>query len=143
MARPRVRLTASQAGEELLSADFLYLVGGIPVLSDRAVEVTRGMLEHCGELLPLRCDDGDYSAFNVLNILDVMDEEQSEADYLGPGRLVSLRHLVARRPLPDELSPVFKLPQWLKGRALITQRFVDLVLANQLRGLDPRPVGEI
>jgi hypothetical protein len=68
-----------------------------------------------------------------------MDEDASEAEYLAPDRILLLRRLAARRDAPAP-PPIFKLPQWRKGSALVTDRLLDAAVAHGLLGLDARPV---
>jgi hypothetical protein len=119
--------------------DFASLFGAVPILGRRALDVLGKRLEPHGELLPLQGED--YWAFNVLALADVLDEERSEADWLAPGRMSDLRRLVAREEAAGPLPPIFKLPQWRKGRPLLTGELVELVRREGLTGLDPRQVG--
>ena len=138
---PRVRLTPAEPGREELVGDFPNLAGSIPVLSGRAVRALGDLIEPHGELLRLEAEDGEYWAFNVLVTVDLMDAEASEAEYLAPGRILLVRRFVPRRdagPLP----PIFKLPQWTKGNAVMTDELLDAAVANGLTGLDPRPMSD-
>jgi hypothetical protein len=136
---PEVRFWQDARGDEL-RGDFPSLVGFMPAFSGRAKESMGVLLEGAGEWLPLRCNEGDYWAFNVLAVADVMDEGRSQGEYLAPGRLLTLDKLALRGPASVAVGPIFKLPQWLKGSALVTQRFVDLVISARLTGLDLRVV---
>jgi hypothetical protein len=49
-----------------------------PILSAKAVEALRDLLEENGELLPLLCDEGIYYVFNTARIVDALDEKHSE-----------------------------------------------------------------
>jgi hypothetical protein len=135
---PAVRLRPDELRRGVPQGDFASLVGGIPALGSRAVEALGAQLEPHGELLPL---GGDYWAFNVLALADVLDEERSEADWFAAGRMSNLRRLVARNDLTEPLPPIFKLPQWRKGRALITAKLAEEIERHGLTGLDPRQVG--
>ena len=139
---PRVRITPVQAGREQLVGDFPDLAGAIVVLSGTAVHALGGLLEGHGELLRLESDDGEYWAYNVLTTVDLMAEDVSEAEYLAPGRMLLLRSLTPRRDV-GPLPPIFKLPLWTKGSALVTDELLDAVIANGLTGLDPRPLCDI
>lgn len=139
---PRVRVAPNTPRGDVPLPDFASLFGAVPIVSQRVVEAFDGELESQGELLGLRCDDGNYWAFNVVSTVDLLDEAQSTGDWFDRGRLMTLTRLIARRPVPDDVPPIFKLPQWRKGRALVTQAFIDTVRKHRLSGLDPRPVGE-
>jgi hypothetical protein len=49
----------------------------LPAFSRRAVDVLRDMLEANGELLPLICDHGDYWAYNLRTIADIVNVDKS------------------------------------------------------------------
>jgi hypothetical protein len=141
---PAVRWRAGDEGR-FGDPDFttVNLMGGIPVLSGRARAALEGLIGDAGEWLPLASEDGDYFALNVLALCDVLDEERSDIRWLGPGRIETLRQFVARDPLPCAPRPIFKLPQALRGRPLVTQEFVDAVLEHGLTGFEGRPYGEL
>jgi hypothetical protein len=139
---PPVRFAPPRTHDGALKPDFASLFGAVPILSRKAVNALGEVLGSHGELLPLRLDDG-YWAFNVLSTIDLLDEQRSSGDWFAPGRLVTLRRLVARTPILEVLPPIFKLPQWRKGRALLTQSFLDAAHQHGLSGLDARPVGTV
>jgi hypothetical protein len=116
----------------------LTLTRAAPTIpSSRAVDALRDLIDAHAEVLELRSGgEESWSAVNVTRVVDVMDEEASEARYHEPGGVMTLDHLVLRPPLP----PIFKLPQWAYGSALITQEVVDAAAEHQLTGLDPRPL---
>jgi hypothetical protein len=82
-----------------------------------------------------------YWALNVRSFVDLIDEQQSEGDWHEPGRLMTLRRLVARDTVPHDLPPVFKLPQSRKGAALVTSEFLAAAATHGLSGFNPKPVG--
>jgi hypothetical protein len=89
----------------------------------------------------VNCGKATYWAYNALTFQDVMDESESVCDWFEPGRVAVLRKLVLRSGVePDELTPIFKLPQDRKGRPLITESFLAAVDEASLQGLNPRLV---
>jgi hypothetical protein len=50
------------------------------VLSEKAYNLLNKYLSDYGEFLPIMCGNTTYYIFNVLNILDVVDKENSEQD---------------------------------------------------------------
>jgi hypothetical protein len=135
---PAVRLRPDEVRRGNPPGDFASLFGGVPILGRRAVDVLGAELEPHGELLPL---EDDYWAFNVLTLADVLDAERSEGDWFAPGRMSNLRRLVTRDDLADPLPAIFKLPQWRKGRPLITAELVEEIERHGLTGLAPQQVG--
>lgn len=138
---PEIRVSATARNAGLPLPDFASLFGAVPVVSHRVADVFGRALAAQGELLPLRGETTEYCALNVTATVDLMDEDRSVGDWFGPGRLMTLKELVPNRRTCDRLPPIFKLPQWRKGSALVTQDFVDNARKHQLSGLAPRAVG--
>ena len=134
----RVEVDRDDLARGLLIGDFPDIAGSIIALSIRAVDALHDLLVDHGELLPLESDDGEYFLFNVLAQHDVMDTERSEARYLSRGRVMTLDRLVLKEPRPQDLSPIFKLPQWRRGAPLLTESFVDAIERNGLTGFRRR-----
>ncbi len=111
------------------------VLGTIPTFSRRAVDALRSILESNGELLPLASDVGEFYAFNVTNVIDALDEEQSKLiRFQSSGRVMSITQYAFRREaLNDQM--IFKLPQSLKGRPFVTQTFADVAKLAGLAGL--------
>lgn len=139
---PGVRIAAEAEAEDKPHADFAGLFGAVPVLSRRAVDLLSALWEAHGELLQLRSGGPPYWAFNVLTVCDIVDEDETEADWFEPGRMAVLQHLVVRHDEVLDLPPIFKLEQWRDGQALVTDPFLDLVAEYGLVGLTPKRVGE-
>jgi hypothetical protein len=138
----RVEVRKGPWNDELPVADFSAVFGGVPVLSARAVSTLSSRLHRYGELLPLESALGDLVAFNVTATADVMDEQASAGDWFEPGRLMDLQRLTGSAG-GDPIPPIFKLPQWRKGYALVTREFLDAVDAEQLTGIAAREIGSI
>lgn len=95
-------------------ADFLKLGHGALVLSPRAVEVTRHVLERCGELLPVHRAGEQYRLLNVTRVVDCLDHQATEWKYLGGRRLYPLRFAFHLAALPA--VPVFKVEELARER---------------------------
>jgi hypothetical protein len=119
---------------DLPLTDFAGIFGAVIAYSERAVEALGPVVQEHGEWLALR--GLPYSVFNTLALADVLDREASDADYFAPDRVLDLRRLVLQSPAVH-VPPIFKLPEWKKGRSLITQPFLDVVNQSDLRGLLP------
>jgi hypothetical protein len=119
------------------STDFPSLQG-IDVMSARAVEGLRDLIEGRVELLPLDVEGGDeLYALNVLRLSDALDERASELKRFphDPSRIM---RIVTHVFDPDRLvgETVFRLVQQPKGHTYITDTFVHRVREADLRGLE-------
>ncbi|MCP9492038.1 MAG: hypothetical protein MSC31_19505 [Solirubrobacteraceae bacterium MAG38_C4-C5] len=137
---PRIRLSEAAARSGAPLPDFASIFGAVPVLSQAALNALRPKLDDVGELLPLGCAAAEYWALNVTSVVDLMDEARSLGDWFGPGRLMNLRQLMQKDGASAALPLSFKLPQWRKGRALLTDEFMNIVEAHGLTGLTARAI---
>ena len=111
------------------------VLGTIPTFSRRAVDALRATLERKGELLPLVSDVGEFYAFNVTNVVDALDQEQSKlVRFQSSGRVMSITPYAFRQEVRSD-QMIFKLPQTLRGRPLVTQTFADVAKLAGLTGL--------
>ena len=120
--------------QPLPPSDCPSLFPGAPVLSRRACEILQPILQGNGELLPLECEEGDYSVFNVTRVVDALDETMSEIVRFPDGKKVMTVKRFAFISASLENIDVFKLPQLPLSRPFVTDRFVHAVRANGLTG---------
>ena len=127
-----LHLIQSKADRKKLVGDFPNWGAGAPVFSKKAVDSLRDTLELCGEILPLKCVDGDYYAFNVTNVISVLDESHSELKRFSNGNVMSVRKYVFHEDLlQDEL--IFKIPQ-KTNLVYVTEAFIERVSEAKLQG---------
>jgi hypothetical protein len=127
------RVTKDPRGVSLPEADFpgadLALIG-----RRRAVDALRAFLWPHVEFLPLKTSDGtELYVFNVLNVLDALDETQSEIARFDDGRIMHVRRAVFK-PAVVEGADIFRLPS-LKARTYVSDQFVRAVGDAGLTGL--------
>jgi hypothetical protein len=117
-------------------------LGSIPIFSRRAVEALRPALESNGELLPLVSAAGEFYAFNITRVLDVLDERRSKlVRFESTGRVMKVESFAfAPGSLNEEM--IFKIKQLPRGQPFVTQMFVDLVTQNRLTGFQFEYVGD-
>ena len=68
--------------KNLPKGDFPYLSNRFLILSSKAVNCLKDLITPYGEVLPVNCDDDDYTLFNVTNVIDVLDLEKSNVRFL-------------------------------------------------------------
>ena len=93
-----------------------------------------------GELLPLRCADGEYYAFNITCVIDALDYERAEVQrFRSSGRVMEiLRYAFHLELLRD--ATIFKLPEMLRSRPFVTEVFVERIKESGLLGFEVREV---
>lgn len=119
--------------------DFLGVTPFVPAFGERAVEALRDLLEANGELLPLRCEQGDYYAFNVTRLVEALDVERSAFRRFPDGRIQEIeRHVF----MPERIRPfpIFKLPHQRRSSVYVTDEFARRAAAAALTGMSLREV---
>jgi hypothetical protein len=110
------------------------------VFSRRAVDVLLDLLIESGEILPLGCEEGDFFVFNVIRVLDALDEAQSELKRFGRNGRGRVKRIVRHAFFPERVTAsIFRIPQ-KPLRVYVTQGFVDRAESAGLTGFDFTPV---
>ncbi|MCI0742248.1 MAG: hypothetical protein L0Y72_24710 [Gemmataceae bacterium] len=108
----------------------------IPAFSRRAVDVLREFLEPNGELLPLVSTVGEYYAYNITTVADVLDQEKSEFQWIGEKRtfndILDINHYEFIADKVTGLS-IFRLVERC-ANTYVSQMFVDRVKQHGLQG---------
>ena len=113
--------------------------GTVPAFTPKAIEALGDVLTQHGQLLPLRSRDGEFYAYNVTTVVDALDEQRSEGPRFSTGRFIWLDRYEF---LPERVAsyPIFKLPQFPRGRWYYTDAFLNRVREAELIGLAPRQI---
>lgn len=106
----------------------------VPCFSRNAVDVLRDLLEPNGELLPVVSTDGEYFAYNVLTVRNVLLIEESKIRWNEkPDHASRIERFVCDPALVEPLS-IFLLP--MINNIMVTERFVSRVREAGLRGMN-------
>jgi hypothetical protein len=105
----------------------------IPAFSRRAVDALRDFLEPNGELLPLVSPVGEYYAYNITTVVDILDHERSEIEWYNEKHDIAL-HISRYECLPGKLTglSIFRLVE-KPAYPFVHQVFVDRVRQHGLR----------
>lgn len=114
--------------------DFPCLDIHIPVFSRRAVDILRLFLEPNGEILPLITTSGDFYAYNLTTVADILDTDRSKIRWAGPGIVSSIDYFVFDENKAEKLT-IFRIPED-RVRTYVTQAFVDAAEKNGLLGMN-------
>ena len=120
----------------------------IPAFSRRAVDALRDFLEPNGELLPLVSGVGEYFAYNITTVADILDQERSEFEWLDEAKtFLSIFDILRYECLAERLDglSIFQIPE-RPSMTFVSQIFVDRVIERELQGfhfikLWPLPAG--
>jgi hypothetical protein len=123
-------------GQVKLHNDYPCVNLQIPAFSRRAVDALRDFLEPNGELLPLVSSVGEYYAYNITRVVDILDHERSEIKWYDEKHDIALRiiHYVC---FPERLTglSIFRLVE-KPAYTFVHQVFVDRVRQHGLQGFD-------
>lgn len=133
------KLVANDKELKLLPGDFPSLVTHVPVFSQRALTKLKDSLKGNGEALPLVCDEGEYFAFNVTNIVDALDEQRSEIKrFKSSNRIMEV---VKYRFHDEKLSAnIFKIPQTAAMDVFVSDKFKKSIESFNLKGFEFRAI---
>ncbi len=112
----------------------------VPAFSERAVDALRDLLEPHGELLPLKSTLGNYYAYNVTTVADVLDVDRSDVDWVSHEHWPYWRMpnwIKHYQFLSDKIAGliIFRIPEE-KSKAFVTQAFVDRATECGLDGFN-------
>ncbi len=108
----------------------------IPAFSRKAVDALKDMLEANGELLRLESKIGEYYAYNVTTVADVLDRDLSKIKWYSGGSVVAneIKKYVCNSERLKDLS-IFRIIE-KPSSTFVTQTFVDRVLQCNLQGFN-------
>ena len=116
--------------------DFTMYEGAL-VFNAHAVSVLSPLMGSAVELLPLRCEEGEFWVLNVLRVLDCLDRERSVFTYWQNGKIKGVREYVFQTGCLEGRT-IFRMPEDNYAIIYVSQVFKDLVDEHDLRGLNFR-----
>jgi hypothetical protein len=111
----------------------------IPVFSARAAEVLRPLLTSSGELLPIKCEDEEYLAFNVTVLVDALNVNASDILRFPSGRIMDVKTYIIDAERLNSCA-IFKLPETALMDVFVSDEFLKLVDDAKLHGFSFRQV---
>ncbi|MEA5023431.1 hypothetical protein SDC9_21107 [bioreactor metagenome] len=106
-----------------------------PVLSERAVETLRDILDDKVEILPLKYSKENYYVINVLNVLDAIDYTKAEYLTFDDGRVYRFtKYAFIEEKVKSQ--PIFKLVEHPKSEVFVSDEFRSRVLEHKLAGFE-------
>lgn len=109
----------------------------VPAFSRRAVDALGEYLEPNGELLPLVSALGEYFAYNLITVADVLDHKRSKIQWFDDSEPVIALEIDHFEFLPDRLVElsIFHIVEDTTA-TFVTQRFVETVDSQNLQGFE-------
>lgn len=107
---------------------------GVLVFSKKAIEKLYDLINNDVEILPLKCDYGEFSMINVITLLDAIDHEKSEYEYIeGTNKILYFKKYVF---IEDVLKgyDIFKITDKRGSLVFVSDKFVQTVKQNKLKG---------
>lgn len=135
-----VELVSRKGRRALEAVDSPYLDGSFLVVKDAVLPRVKQELAPYVEFLPLRCAQQPLTLLNVLQVVDALDEEESDLKrFASSGRIMFVnRHVFRPEAVPSD--GLFRIPQAVEDM-FCTEATAE-VLRERLTGLNLRPVWE-
>ena len=111
-----------------------FYIPDLPAFSKRAVNCLYPMIENYIELLPLKFDEGEFYAVNIVNILKkAVNYDISKMTYFSNSNKVMFFDEYAFNIDVVRDQPIFRVEEDL-GSLFVSEAFVNLVTENHLTG---------
>lgn len=106
----------------------------IPIFDKKSVSVLNDLLTDNAEILPLDCDEGEFYAINVINVIDCIDYEKSKYKTFRDGkRIMRFTKYVFDEVKIDGLN-IFKIKDEPLKRPFVSENFKNKIIDNNLVG---------
>lgn len=138
-----IRCKAIRDKKERVLGDYPCFV--VPAISQKAKEVLESQLSDFIQIFPLETGKlGQYYFINILNVLDCLDKNKSEIQYLPSSDMIyKIRKWKFNSRLNDKNSKIFIIKNQMGERIYIDENIKKIIDENNLKGFVFREVGEI
>ena len=107
---------------------------GVLVFSQKAIEKLYDLIKDDVEILPLECDYGGFSLINVTTVLDAIDHENSEYEYIeGTKKIMYFKKYVFFEDVVKG-HDIFTITDKKGTCFFVSDRFVQTVERSKLKG---------
>lgn len=106
----------------------------IPVFDEKAICVLGDLLAGNAEILPLDCEDGNFYAINVINVMNCIDYEKSQYKTFRDGKRIMrfTKYVFTEKKI--EGANLFKTQDEPLKRPFVSEEFRKRVVDNNLTG---------
>ena len=136
-----MRIISKERRRSLRRSDSPWLLDDMLILRPQAAEALKPFLLNHGELLPLQCEQAELVVFNVLRVVDGLDESASAFTRFRSGRIMLIDKHVFRKQAIQELH-AFKITSLKPSPLFVSAEFVERWHAAGLKGIEFRQVWE-
>ena len=105
-----------------------------PIYSSRAINILSNIIQDSVELLPLMCDEGEFSAVNIVNVIDAVDYQNSFFKTFRDGKRIMrfIDYSFIKEAVAD--NNIFKITDEVKNSGFVSETFKKKVEDNELKG---------
>ena len=126
---------------ERVIGDFFTLPAYLPVLTDRTRAILHPLIDEQVDLFPLECPSMKLWIANPKVTVDCYNEALSSFQKLAPHVYMGVEWLIFEEGCLEGLD-IFKIPPFGTSMVIVSERFKQLVEANNLTGVEFRKVSE-
>lgn len=106
----------------------------IPVFDEKAIGILGDLLTDNAEILPLDCEDGNFYAINVINVMDCINYEKSQYKTFRDGtRIMRFTKYVFIEKKIEGMN-LFKIKDEPLKRPFVSEEFRKRAIDNNLTG---------
>lgn len=120
------------SGSSDIDGDFLVFRGGAPVVSAKAYQVLKPLLENVVKFLPVIIDGETRHLMNVTNVMPLMDTAKSIFKIYSDGKIGPCQHAYLNEPNEQQL--IFKVKGYLP-RIFINEELKKIIEGNGFTGV--------
>lgn len=106
----------------------------IPVFDEKALSSLRDLIEDNAEVLPLDCEEGDFYAINVTNVLDCIDYDKSQYKTFRDGKRIMRFTKYVFNPEKVTSQNLFKISDEPLKRPFVSDKFRKRIIECGLTG---------
>lgn len=127
--------------QNLPPSDFPTFASHVPVFSYKARTELFDLLQNNGQYVPLTCGHEVYYAYNVTDVADVLDKDNSEIKrFKNSGGIMDVAKYEFIPKLMSNNIVIFKIPETVLMDVFVTDTFVKRVKSSRLLGMDFRKI---
>lgn len=106
----------------------------VPVFDKVAVNTMKSLISKSVEILPLLCEDGEFFAINVINVIDCIDYDNSSYEMYDHGKRIMCFNKYAFIEEKVKGKHIFKIIDEPRRSPFVSDEFKKLVEESNLTG---------
>jgi len=117
--------------------DFAHYRSGVPVFSEKALEVIGELIAPHVQLLDIEVSNVDvnYKLVNIISVLNAVDYTRSIPTRISSGHVTGFKKLNFLEDVVKD-QHIFRIPEFLRTKTYVSDFFREKILASKLKGFE-------